>query len=303
MVVALGGNAIAPPGSRGRVAGQDRRIQETARQLVHLTDGPLVLTHGNGPQVGDALLRSELAAAVLPRQPLDACVAVTQGELGYRIGQALDDAGAVRRPVALLTRTVVAADDPAFRQPSKPVGEAYDEAEARRRIAADGWVMREDPGRGWRRVVASPAPRRIVELPAIRALLAAGATVVAVGGGGVPVARQPDGTLAGVEAVVDKDLATALLAGELGAEVLLVLTAVEHVALDYGRPTERPLHEVRTAELAAHARRGQFAAGSMRPKVQAVLDFLARGGRRAVITTAELSEKALAGEVGTQVIP
>jgi carbamate kinase len=202
--------------------------------------------------------------------------------------------------VTVVTHTVVDADDPAFRSPSKPIGNFYDEAEARRRMASDGWAMREDAGRGWRRVVASPEPREILEQPAIEALLEEGAVVVAAGGGGIPVVRRPDGSLAGVEAVVDKDLASALLADRLGAEVLLILTGVEHAAVDFGRPTQRDLHELVAAELAAHAAAGQFAPGSMLPKVQAALRFLEGDGRRAVITTPELSEKALAGEIGTQ---
>jgi carbamate kinase len=203
----------------------------------------------------------------------------------------------------VVTRTVVDAGDPAFGSPSKPIGTFYDEAEARRRMATDGWVMKEDAGRGWRRVVPSPEPREILEQPAIEALLGTGAVVVAAGGGGIPVVRRADGSLEGVEAVVDKDLASALLATGLGAEVLLVLTGVEHVAVNFGRPTQRDLHELGAAELAGHAADGQFAPGSMLPKVQAVLRFLAQGGRRAVICTPELSEKALAGEIGTQVTP
>jgi carbamate kinase len=234
-------------------------------------------------------------------------VADTQGGMGYMLQQCLDNAfrqaGSSRRAVAVVTRTVVEADDPAFRRPSKPIGAFYDAAEARRRMATDGWVMREDAGRGWRRVVPSPEPREIVEEPAIRALLAAGALVVAGGGGGVPVVRQADGTLTGVEAVVDKDLSAGLLAANLGAEVLLVLTGVDHVAVDFGRPTQRDLHDVRASELAAHLGAGQFAPGSMLPKVLAVLRFLEGGGRRAIVTTPPLSEKALAGEIGTQVTP
>jgi carbamate kinase len=265
------------------------------------------VTHGNGPQVGNVLLRSDLAAHLLPRLPLDTCVADTQGGMGFMLQQCLDNAFCqvgVRRPtVTVVTRTVVQFDDPAFRRPSKPIGNFYEEAQARRRMAADGWVMEEDAGRGWRRVVPSPEPREIVEERAIRALLDTGAIVIAAGGGGVPVVRQADGSLLGVEAVVDKDLASALLAANLGAEVLLILTGVEHVALDFGRPTRRDLHEVTATELAGHAAAGQFAPGSMLPKVQAAMRFLALGGRRAVITTAELSEKALAGETGTQVVP
>jgi carbamate kinase len=305
VVVALGGNAISPPGSASPIPAQYERTMETADHLAHLTERPLVVTHGNGPQVGSALLRSDLAAGLLPRLPLDTCVADTQGGMGFMLQQCLDNAfrqaGVRRSAVTVVTRTVVDADDPAFRSPSKPIGDFYDEAEARRRMDADGWAMREDAGRGWRRVVPSPQPREIVEQPAIEALLGTGAVVVAAGGGGIPVVRRADGILAGVEAVVDKDLASALLAANLDAEVLLVLTGVEHVAVDFGRPGQRDLHELGAAELAAHTAAGQFAPGSMLPKVQAVLRFLEGGGRRAVITTPELSEKALTGEIGTQV--
>ena len=304
VVVALGGNAISPPGSASPIPAQYEATMETAHHLAHLTERPLVVTHGNGPQVGNVLLRSDLAAGLLPRLPLDTCVADTQGGMGFMLQQCLDNAfrqaRVVRRTVTVVTRTLVDAGDPAFRSPSKPIGNFYGEAEASRRMATSGWAMREDAGRGWRRVVPSPEPREILELPAIEALLETGAVVVAAGGGGIPVVREADGTLTGVEAVVDKDLASALLAAELGAEVLLILTGVEHVAVDFGRPTQRDLHELDAAELAAHAAAGQFAPGSMLPKVQAALRFLERGGRRAVITTPELSEKALAGEIGTQ---
>ena len=307
VVVALGGNAIAPPGQRTSLSVQYQLARATADQLVHLSERPLLVTHGNGPQVGDALLRSDRSADVLPRLPLDACVAATQGDMGYMLGLCLDNAfraAGVRRPaVALVTRTVVDLDDPAFQQPSKPIGRAYDVTEARAQMATSGWVMREEAGRGWRRVVPSPEPREIVEERAIRSLLATGAVVIAVGGGGVPVVRQADGSLVGVEAVVDKDLASALVAADIGAEVLMILTGVEHVAVDFCRPEQRDLHEVTTPELAAYARQGHFAPGSMLPKVRAVLRFLQHGGRRAVITTPELSEKALAGEAGTQVLP
>jgi carbamate kinase len=307
VVVALGGNAISPPGSASPIPAQYERTMETATQLAHLTGRPLVVTHGNGPQVGNLLLRSDLAAHLLPRLPLDTLVADTQGGMGFMLQQCLDnafcEAGVRRHTVTVVTRTVVEFDDPAFLRPSKPVGSSYDEAEARRHVAMDGWVMKDDAGRGWRRVVPSPEPVQIVEERAIRALLAGGTVVVAAGGGGIPVVRQADGALVGVEAVVDKDLSSALLAANLGAEVLMILTGVEHVALDFGRPTQRDLHEVTAAELGEHARQGQFAPGSMLPKVRAALRFLERGGRRAVVTTPELSEKALAGEAGTQVLP
>jgi carbamate kinase len=307
VVVALGGNAISPPGRAGPIPAQYERTMETTHHLAHLTERPLVVTHGNGPQVGNLLLRSDLAAGLLPRLPLDTCVADTQGGMGFMLQQCLDNAfrqaRVGRSTVTVVTRTLVDPADPAFGSPSKPIGNFHDEAEARRRMAADGWAMREDAGRGWRRVVPSPEPREILELGAIRALLDTGAVVVAAGGGGIPVVRRADGSLAGVEAVVDKDLASALLAAGLGAAVLLVLTGVEHVAVDFGRPTQRDLHELPAAELASHAAAGQFAPGSMLPKVQAVLRFLEGGGRRAIITTPELSEKALAGEIGTQVAP
>ena len=307
VVVALGGNAISPPGSASPIPAQYEATMETAQHLAHLTERPLVVTHGNGPQVGNVLLRSDLAADLLPRLPLDTCVADTQGGMGFMLQQCLDNAfrqaRVARRTVTVVTRTLVDAGDPAFRSPSKPIGNFYGEDEARRRMATSGWAMREDAGRGWRRVVPSPEPREILELPAIKALLATGAVVVAAGGGGIPVVREADGTLTGVEAVVDKDLASALLAANLGAQVLLVLTGVEHVAVDFGRPTQRDLHELDAATLAGHAADGQFAPGSMLPKVQAVLRFLEGGGRRAVITTPELSEKALAGEIGAQVTP
>jgi len=313
VVVALGGNAISPCGARDRddVAAQYQRTLRTAEQLLHLAEGerPLLLTHGNGPQVGDSLRRGEAAAqaGLLPRLPLDACVADTQGRMGFMLQQCLDNALAaagVRRPTAaLLTRTVVEPTDPAFGDPCKPVGDFYDEAAAKRHMASDGWVMREDAGRGWRRVVPSPQPREILEEPTIRDLLDLGVIVIAAGGGGIPVTRQPDGSLLGVEAVVDKDLTAALLAARLGAETLLILTGVDHVALDYGRPAQRDLYGVSAAELAGYVTQGQFAPGSMLPKVQAALAFLGQGGHRAIITSPELSEKALTGTGGTQVMP
>ena len=306
VVVALGGNAIAPPGGHQPLTAQLERTRETAGHLARLGGHPLVVTHGNGPQVGDLLLANELAAPAVPRLPLDACVACTQGGMGFMLQQCLEEAfrqaGTPRPVAAVVTRTLVDPDDPAFRRPSKPVGGTYEEGEARRLAAEHGWVLREDPGRGWRRVVPSPEPRAVLELDVVRALLAAGVTVVAAGGGGIPVARR-DGRLEGVEAVVDKDLATALLAAELGAEVLLVLTGVGHVALDYGTPAQRDLHEVSAAELAGYARQGHFPPGSMLPKVEAALRFLAAGGRRVAITAPELAEKALAGTAGTQVTP
>ena len=277
---------------------------ETAHHLAHLTERPLVVTHGNGPQVGNLLLRSDLAAGVLPRLPLDTCVADTQGGMGFMLQQCLDNAfrqaGVRRATVTVVTRTVVDAGDPAFRS-LLPIGNFYDEAEARRRMDPR---LGDEGGRrpGLAPGGPSPEPREIVEQPAIEALLATGAVVVAAGGGGIPVVRRPTAPWPGSRRWSTRTWPRPCSRPRLGAEVLLILTGVEHVAVDFGRPTQRDLHELGAATLAGHLADGQFAPGSMLPKVQAVLRFL-EGGRRAVITTPELSEKALAGEIGTQVTP
>jgi carbamate kinase len=298
VVVALGGNAIAPPGGRNSVGAQFERTAETAWRLVHLADHPLLVTHGNGPQVGTALLRSDLAAEVVPTQPLDACVADTQGGMGYMLQQCLDNAFSAagrRHPtVTVVTRTVVALDDPAFQRPSKPVGGFYELAEARRRMAEDRWMMREDAGRGWRRVVPSPEPAGLPDLPAVRTLLGTGAVVVCAGGGGVPVA---DG--AGVEAVVDKDLTASLLARQLDADALLLFTDVAAVQGGYGTRQARPISRVTPAEL----RKREFPAGSMGPKIEAVCRFVEATGKPAAIGRLEDAGALLTGHAGTLICP
>jgi carbamate kinase len=263
-----------------------------------------VVTHGNGPQVGFLLRRSELASAELPLIPLDILVADTQGATGYLLTRALDAElarlGLARKSAAIVTRAVVSAEDPAFARPSKPIGSFMTESEARAHAEAEGWRVAEDSGRGWRRVVASPAPRRIVELDAVKALISAGFVVVAAGGGGIPVV-EADGGHRGVEAVVDKDHATALLASELGADALLISTGVNGVAVGFGTPKERWLTRARALEMRGHLDAGEFGAGSMAPKVEAALAFLERGGRAVVIASPTDLAAALRGEAGTTI--
>ncbi len=306
VVVALGGNAISPPGSASPIPAQYEATMETAHHLAHLTERPLVVTHGNGPQVGNLLLRSDLAAGVVPRLPLDTCVADLQGGMGFMLQQCLDNAfsqaGVRRSTVTVVTRTVVDAGDPAFRSPSKPIGSFYDEAEARRRMATDGWVMKEDAGRGWRRVVPTPEPIEIQEQPAIEALLGTGAVVVAAGGGGIPVVEKSPGVYMGVEAVIDKDLASAMLASSLNVPLLVISTGVERVAIHFRQPDQRFLDRVGLEEMRHHLAEGEFPEGSMGPKIRAAIRFLEEGGEEVVITSLDRLQAAVAGEAGTHIV-
>jgi len=298
LVIALGGNALIRPGEEGTVAEQYARLRELGGALRALpADQPLVLTHGNGPQVGRVLLRSDMCAGSVPTLPVDLAVASTQGTIGAMLAQLIGETTG-RPAAALITHTLVDPRDPAFADPRKFVGRFYSEEEAQLRAAEMGWQVREDPGRGWRRVLPSPTPEAVLELEAIRALLAAQIAVVAGGGGGVPVIQMGQ-RLAGVEAVVDKDHASALLAAQLDARRLFILTGVDEVMVDFGRPTQRPLREVSVAALREHAMAGQFPAGSMGPKIEAALNFLAGGGEEVLITSPERLADALAGERGT----
>lgn len=303
-VVALGGNALLRQGDAGTVFDQLRRAQEAARPIVQLAAGgvPLVITHGNGPVVGNIFLRHEQSARRVPPMPLDVCGAESQGNIGYLLSLSLDNAlqqaGIAATVATVLTRVVVAPDDPAFSHPTKPIGGFFTEEEARR----CPYPVAPDADRGYRRVVASPHPRHIVELPAIRALLAADMMPIAVGGGGIPVVRRPHGDLVGVEAVIDKDLASSLLARELGADTFVILTDIDRVYLDFLSPSRRPLTRVPAADAEQHLRRGEFLPGSMAPKIEAVIDFLRAGGRQAVICLPEHLQAALAGEAGTTII-
>jgi carbamate kinase len=296
-VVALGGNALIRPGDRGTAAEQAARLREAATSLEPLLgDERVVLTHGNGPQVGNELLRQERAADEVPPLPLYLAVAQTQAEIGTIIAIELGPV-AGRRIACLLTRVVVAEDDPAFARPTKPVGPYYETERARALERERGWVLVEEPGRGWRRAVPSPEPLEVVEAEEVRALLDEGALPVACGGGGIPVVRR-DGRLHGVDAVIDKDRASALLAATLGADRLFILTDVASVKRDFGKPGEVEVRALSVAE--GEGLLPQLPEGSMRPKLEAALT-MARAGGEAIITALDRVEDALAGRAGTRV--
>ena len=298
VVLALGGNALIRPGETGAAEEQMLRLREVASGVAALGDCELVVTHGNGPQVGEVLLRSELCVDEVPPMPMDLAVASTQGSIGTMLVQALRLA--LGRPVVtLLSHTLVDPDDPAFETPQKYIGRFYAEAEALDRKAQLGWTVAEDRGRGWRRVVPSPRPVAVLEADAVATLLDEGVVVVAGGGGGVPV-MEHHGALTGLEAVVDKDRVSALLATQLDAELLVVLTGVDQVLIGFGTAHAAPLTEVDPETLRGHLEAGEFPPGSMGPKIEAVLDFV-RDGRTALITSPERLPDALAGRTGTWV--
>jgi carbamate kinase len=266
----------------------------------------VVITHGNGPQVGFILLRSDLSAHVLHSVPLDSCGADTQGAIGYMIQQSLHNEfakrGIQRAAVTVVTQVAVDAKDPAFQHPSKPIGPFYDAEKARTYSKERGWDIVEDAGRGWRRVVASPIPQRIVERDAIKELVDRGFIVIGVGGGGIPVIEEY-GRLRGVAAVIDKDYASSLLATAIDADLLLISTAVEKVALNFGKPNQQWLDHMTLADTHKYLDEGHFAPGSMEPKIRAIIGFLERGGEQALITSPECIERALQGETGTRITP
>jgi carbamate kinase len=305
-LIALGGNAMTGPDGSATPRAQREAIRQAMAHVADVVAGghEVVLTHGNGPQVGNLLVKNELAAHVVPPVPLDWCGAQTQGTIGFTMLDTLEPALAARglatRVAALVTRTLVDPDDPGFARPSKPIGRYLPHGQARPLIEhGETW---EDRGeRGWRRVVASPEPLEVLEVPALLTLLAAGYVVVAAGGGGVPVVRGAAGSVHGVEAVIDKDLTAAVLARAVHADVLVIATDVEAAVVGYGTPEARPLGRVRLAELERYAADGQFASGSMGPKVDAAMRFVRGGGRRAVITALDRIAQALDGTVGTVV--
>lgn len=306
VLIAIGGNSLIPAGEPATVATQRRHMAETCRAIADVVarGWQVVLTHGNGPQVGAALLRSERAAAEAYELPLDVCVASTQGEIGCLLQLALRQA-LLRRDLryavaTVLAQVVVAPHDPAFAHPSKPIGPFYSRAEAERRQRA-GWTTVEESPHGYRRVVPSPEPLEIVEEGVIGTLVNSGAIVITLGGGGIPVVRR-DHELEGVEAVVDKDLASALLAIRLGVDVLLISTDVDAISLDFASPRARQLTDVTTDELRGYAATGQFAPGTMGPKVEAALRFVAAGGREAIVTSPDQLVAALEGHAGTHVL-
>lgn len=307
IVLALGGNALQTKSSPPTAEAQLAVVKQTCECIAEISASgyELAIVHGNGPQVGRILLSSETAKDVVPSMPFDVCGAMSQGYIGYHIQQALRYALAKRNidypVVSLVTQMVVEQDDPAFQNPSKPIGAFYTEAEARALEAERGYVMREDAGRGWRRVVASPMPRRIVEIADVKHLWN-DAIVITCGGGGIPVVENPDGTLTGVAAVIDKDYAAELLAEQVEADMLMILTEVEKVAIHWGTPEQRDLDHMSLAEAARYVEDGHFAPGSMLPKVQACMKFIrANPGKKAIISSLDKAIDALEGRTGTVV--
>jgi len=308
VVVAIGGNAVYPPDIKGTAAEQLAVMAAACERLVRVFRAGyrVVLTHGNGPVVGNILLRMARTSRELVPMPMDVCVAHSQGGIGYMLQQSLTNVLArhgITTPVtSIVTQVEVDPNDPAFANPTKPVGRFFSEEDARRIAGETDWKFIEDAGRGWRRVVPSPLPRRILDTAALKALLGAGVIPITCGGGGVPVVSTADGTLAGVPAVIDKDMTSALLATEIGAGVLAMLTGVERVAIDFGKPSERQLDRMSADEARQHLADGQFPPGSMGPKIAAALDYLDRGGREALITSLDRLDEALAGRAGTRIV-
>ncbi|MFA5139119.1 MAG: carbamate kinase [Elusimicrobiota bacterium] len=308
-VVAIGGNALLRPKERGTAQEQQNNAEITCEQLECLLkpEYHLVFTHGNGPQVGNIVLQNELAAQEVPPLTLDSCVAESEGSMGHylQLGMlnALRRRNMRRYVVTTITQVVVDPKDPAFKNPTKPIGKFYSEAEAKVLGEERGWTMMEDAKRGWRRVVPSPKPVKVIQRHMIRTQVLFGDIVIALGGGGVPVMIKPDKSYAGVEAVIDKDLASALLASSIKADALIILTAVPNVYINFKKPDEKALANVTPDELARYLKEGHFAVGSMKPKIEAALYHLAHDGRKVIITDIESLPKALQGKAGTRVEP
>lgn len=311
-LVAIGGNALVSDNEHASIADQFAAAQGMARSLRALIQEgwSLVIVHGNGPQAGFILRRSDLVARLAPELPklaLDLTVADSQGGIGYILASSLINelraAGLPSRVAALITHVEVSPNDPAFQTPSKPIGTFYTEEQAQRMRRTEGWTIVEDAGRGWRRVVPSPLPITILELGAITALAQEGYAVIAGGGGGIPLVAAADGSFEGVEAVIDKDFTSVLLASALDVDMLMMTTAVAQLALDFGTPSQRPLERLTMDEAERHLEAGQFPPGSMGPKVEAILQFLRAGGRGALITSPDLLVEALRGRTGTRFVP
>ncbi len=310
VVVALGGNAIQKNNKERDAESQMKNVRMTAKYLAEMLENGvnLVITHGNGPQVGDILLRNEIAASLVPPMPLDVCGAESQGMIGYWIQQALQvelKRRGIHRPVAtIVTQVLVDENDPAFKNPTKFIGPSYTEEEAKKLMKEKGYVMKYDVGRkGWRRVVPSPDPKKILEIEAIKRLLDAGVIVIAVGGGGIPVIKTKDGDLKGVEAVIDKDLATERLASQLNAEKMIILTGVEKVYLNFSKPNAKALDTITVSEAEKYYKEGHFPPGSMGPKILASIRFVKNTGNVAIISSLEKALEALRGKTGTRIVP
>lgn len=310
-VIAIGGNSLV---NKGRESIQDQyaAVAETSKHIADMIEAgwTVAIGHGNGPQVGFVLRRSEVAARVegMHEVPLDVCGADTQGATGYMLQQNLYNEfhkrGIAKNVATVVTQVEVDRNDPAFQNPTKPIGSFMEKEQAEEKKAKEGWSVVEDAGRGWRRVVPSPKPMRVVEEPAIKALIGQGMCVITVGGGGIPVVSDENGNLKGIAAVIDKDFASSLLATLVGAELFVISTAVEKVAINWGKPEQQWLDKLTLAEAKAYLAEGtHFAKGSMAPKIQACIMFIERGGKRALITNPENIGRALAGETGTWIVP
>ena len=310
-VVAIGGNSLVKDKQHQTVEDQYLAAKETCYHIADMIEQgwDVAIGHGNGPQVGFILRRSEIAAKVagMHEVPLDVCGADSQGAIGYALQQNLINEfkrrGIRKQAATVVTQVVVDRNDPSFQKPSKPIGGFMEEADARERAEKEGWTVVEDAGRGWRRVVASPLPQEIIELQAVRELLDAGIITITVGGGGIPVIRTENGDVQGVAAVIDKDYASSLLARSIGADLFLISTAVEKVYLNLNKPDQRAIDRMTVAEAKQYMAEGHFAKGSMLPKIEAILWFLEAGGKEALVTNPENIARALRGETGTRIVP
>ncbi len=309
LVIALGGNALQAEGKPATAEAQLEVVEETAKYIADIIDEgyQVVVAHGNGPQVGRIVLQNEYATSVTPALPFDVCGAMSQGYIGYHIQQGLTKVlrarGSKKEVVTVVTQVVVDTNDPQFQHPSKPIGPFYKEEEAKALAAEKGYVMKEDAGRGWRRVVASPMPVEIEELDAVKCLVDNGFITVTVGGGGIPVVRDEKGQLSGVAAVIDKDLASERLAEDLDADALVILTAVEKVSINFKKPDQKDLDTLTVAEAKQYIQEGHFAPGSMLPKIEAAVKFVeSKPGRKAIITSLDKAVEALDGKAGTTLL-
>lgn len=305
-VIAIGGNSLIVD-KKIAMEDQKKAVEETCFYVAKMIEKGwnVIITHGNGPQVGFLLRRSEIAAGELPMLPLDIIGADTQGAIGYMIQQSLTNhlkkMNIDRKCVTVVTQVKVDANDPAFLKPSKPIGSFMSEEDAKRNEKENGWDVVEDSGRGWRRVVASPYPQEIIEKDAIKELIEKGFIVTAVGGGGIPVVEDENG-LKGIAAVIDKDYASALLANSINADLFIISTAVDKVSINFGKENQKDLDKVTLAEVKEYAKEGHFAAGSMGPKISAIINYLENGGKEALVTSPGKIEEALDGKTGTRII-
>lgn len=309
VMVALGGNAILKHGEEGTIEDQTKHIENTCKHLTKLIQEGyhIVITHGNGPQVGDILLKNDLSKDTLPPMPLDVCGAQSQGMIGYLMQQNLDNAlkkvGMHYNVVTILTQTIISKNDPDFKNPSKPIGPYYTAMQASNLRKEKGWMLTNDSGKGYRRVVPSPEPIGLVEEQALKQLFDENFIIIACGGGGVPVIREEDKDMRGVEAVIDKDHTAALFAKILKTDILLILTDVEKVAINYKKPSQKNLDTITVADAEKYLSEGQFPKGSMGPKVESAIRFVKSGGKKAIITSLEMAVSGLAGKTGTIILP